>query len=493
MIRRLRRGGLPWPLLGAIAATTSFVLFGGDSNPHEPAQNIWDRLLPALVDTRVTNVVLVGWWMLALLPVLARLRSPEVLVRYGSLAAATRGALRTALVPLIVGLISVTVVAAVAVIAATPARWSWTWSTANPAAGTPGASSAEALSHIFPSPLAAVLMTVGYLGAALVVLELVAATVTLLVSRSAGVALIVLLYLWASLSSFGVFNEAGPLDASRIFNLPWAIRTGAVTSSLSIMAVLVLVSVGLLVLTSGRQRPRVRDLLTGRTVSVACVIVAAAGLAALSPIAGDTDLSAAVARFFQGSAGDIVTYLAVMLLVLGYATAVAARITSRASESYVHEAVRVGTPARWTGRVLGAEVLPLVLVSAGIPLAVASVYAAANPALLSTGSSAVATVLICFVLLAVQIAMYLAVSIATVWCTASAAVWPLIVGIAIVFGYPLVVPLGDANIFASFTMSAPSVEGVNWLAVGASGLVAVTAITIAVVAGRIRRSPATAQ
>lgn len=486
MTRRFIRGLAPWPTLGAIAATAAFVLFRGGIDPQAATGNLWDTLLPALLDTMVTNVVLLGWWMLVLFPALSLLRRPEVLVRYGSPVAAAWGALRRLALTLIVGMFSVT---AIAVVAAGPAGWSWSWSGTHASSGTPGASSAEALSRFFTSPLVALLAATAYLAAALLMLALVAVTVTLVAGRSAGVAVTVVVYLWASLSSFGVFNDAGGLDASRAVNLPWAFYTHSVTSSMVMMAVLVLASVFMLVVAGNRHRPRLREMLAVRGASLA-VIGTAAGFASLSPATDDGNLGTSVARFFSGSGGDIFEYLAVMVLVLGYATGAAARISSRASDRYVSEALRAGTPARWTGRVLTAELLPLLVVSAGVPATVAGVYMAAHPTLVATISAGAVTVLICAGLLSVQLAMYIAVIVATVWCTASASAWPVVAAIAIIFGYPLVVPLGNINVFASFSMAAPSLEGVNLYAVLASALVTAGAVVTAFLAGRIRRSPA---
>lgn len=486
MTRRFLRALAPWPMLGAIVATVAFVLFRGGGVPQATAGNIWDRLFPALLDSMVTNVVLLGWWMLVLFPALSMLRRPEALVRYGSPAAAAWGILRRLALTLIVGMFSVT---ATAVVAAAPAGWSWSWSGTHVNSGTPDASSAEALSLIFPSPLAALLASSFYLAAALFVFALAAVMVALVSGRSSGVTVIVVVYLWASLSSFGVFNNMGGLDASRAVNLPWGLYTHSVTSSMVMMIVIVLVSAFVLVRAGDRHRPRLRELLTARGASLA-IIGTAAGFAALSPAVGEADLGASVARFFSGSVGDIFQYLAVMVIVLGYATGAAARISSRATDRYVHEALRTGTPTRWTIRVLTAELPPLLLVSAGVPAAVAAVYVATNPALISTISSGAVTVLFCAGLLMVQLLMYVAVIVATVWCTASASAWPMIAAIAIVFGYPLVVPFGNINVFAAFSMAAPSLEGISLSAVCASALVTAIAIATAVLAGRIRRSPA---
>lgn len=179
-----------------------------------------------------------------------------------------------------------------------------------------------------------------------------------------------------------------------------------------------------------------------------------------------------------------------MVLVLGYATGAASRISSRASDRYTSEALRFGTPARWTFRILVAELPLLLLVSAGMPAVVAVIYVVTEPGLMETSGAGMVTVLTGFGLLTVQLSMYVAVILATTWFTASAAAWPVIVAVATIFGYPLVVPLGNVNVFASFSMATPSGQAITWPAVCASVLVTMFAVVTAMLAGRTLRTPA---
>lgn len=135
-----------------------------------------------------------------------------------------------------------------------------------------------------------------YLAVALLVLAIAAVTVTLTIGFSAGASVSVFVYLWASLSSFGVFDAAGGLDMSRVLNLPWAIYTGSVTAAVVTAVVVTCGSALGLVLLGAQYRPRIREILPARSAPL-IVIFAAAGFALLNPAADATDLSTSLALF----------------------------------------------------------------------------------------------------------------------------------------------------------------------------------------------------
>ncbi|MFT4229796.1 MAG: hypothetical protein QM602_05860 [Microbacterium sp.] len=476
-----------WPVLGLLAIAAVFVAGRASGLPHAANENAWDIALPALTDTKISNVVVLGWWLITLLAPLPWIARPEALIRYGSRLTASLRAVGCLAAPLSAG----TAAMAAASLLASQGGWSWAWSDAAVArsVGTEtGAFTAEDLARWFDDPPLAAFATAAYGALFLLLLGLLA--MTLAVTAGAGRAAVVLVavFVWAALSSFGVFDGLPLLDASRLINLPWALHTGSAWALPLVAALVSVACVAALGAAGSRRRPRLRALLAGPW-ALGAVPLLAAVFAALDPGNTSRSLSENLVGFFGGTFADLPRYLAVMTLVLAAATGAASRLDQRATERYVCEAIRLGSPARWTSRVLAAELGRAVVLALTIPIACALAFLLFRPASVAGFGAALPVVLIVAGLLAVQLAMYVTVILAARWVTAAAGTWPIIAGLGLVFGYPLFIALGPVNVFAAFSIDGLPPAGVQTSALIATAAVTLGATVTALVVGAARRLP----
>lgn len=429
-----------------------------------PSPNAWDAIFPTLTETTTVSQVVLLWWLTWVIPECATLRRPEVLIRYGSAWAASVRLLGLLAARLVGG---GAVFAVAGTVMTAPLGYSLSWSPSAAAAGvvSPSAFSAVALAGRFGSPIRAITLCCLFSACALLT---VAALAIVLSSRGQiGVARwgLVSFYCWALACSFAVFPAPAQLDASVALALPWALaHPGGVATTIitdvAIIAVCVVIA---------RSRGGLRSTLRGAAGSqmVLATVLAAITVAAVWRSVMQTAGTNATFTdvYFAGAHGDIVQFVMVMVVPLTIASAEAADLSDRGAARQEYEMMRSGSIVRWARRELVRRL--------GRIAAVLAVYAAA---VLITGAALTDEKQRAAAVAGAALSI-LGVAASTILLTCFAFVlfyvhrlgwWPAVVGLVFVLSYPVLLQLGEANIFAPFSTDPAANDDPRWIATATS-------------------------
>lgn len=462
----------------AVVIVGAFGLFYLSQAAGHPGLNAWDTLIPTLTDTSVVSVIGLIWWSLWLLPAMSMISREQTLTRYGSRARAVRANLAALLGSLCAWAFLLAVVCGAL---AMPLGFSSTWSAMARAVNgsQPSVFSSAAAAQMFASPwlalgASAVFTAVGYLAVASVALALSARG-----HQRAAVVGLVCFVLWAFVCSFSPTPIPSFMDASVPLSLAWALSVPG-----GVWLALLWLAIGFAGAAVAARIPDVRSIIRGlftSRIAALLVLLCVAILASVNAALNVSEGVSPIRQFFAGAYGDIVGYVLVAAIPLGFASSYVARLSAAAEGPLLYEALRRGSYRRWLGSMLLREVWPAVVLCllTGAALIITLVVTGHPTATLGRDGAGLTAGLTG---LLAAIALLIAIASTIVWIGASSAVaWPIVVGTALVLGYSVPAGWGLANVVAPYGLPTDSATVTTPLiATTVTGVLAAVLITTAV-------------
>ncbi|MCZ2404402.1 hypothetical protein IV498_14755 [Paenarthrobacter sp. Z7-10] len=438
--------------MAAIVALYAILYASSSARVH--GSNAWDAVFPSLTETKVTSQVGLLWFCSFIIPICFAFGRPEVMQRYGSWARAVRKGLAELVGRLVAGGAVITLVV---IVVAFPLGVGTTWSSeaVNEAASDAqlSAFSAAALARHFSNPVIALAACGLYTGAA----YMIVAAFTLAVAArrvTAAVWGLMFFYVWALICSFAMTDLPNPADASVALSIAWALSQGGLLQAATGLAVCIIIT---LVLT------RVKHPISGARAMIQNRVAVTIALLALT-VAGSVQVAAHTgtlteftAAYFAGSYGDIVQFIAAAVIPLAFATRYAAELTDRAEGLLLYEAVRAGSYRRWTIRSLARELVQALIFVAAYGAVLTATYAVVHGGTGLGKGGHIGLLLVDLTGIAAELILLLTAAMLLFWLRGSLDAWPALVGVAVVLGYPFMLNLGAANIFAPYSTPPESV------------------------------------
>lgn len=463
------------PTLILAAVMVSVTLYGTLVTWAGTDASAWVVLLSSLGTSQSIIVFGLLWWLVRIHAVAKWATNELVLVRSGSRVRALGGAVALALGELL----ATGLVIAIVSIASAPWRWHNEWHFSG---------GDQAIESFFTRPLTALLATGVYAAVAFMLVAILLFSVALRHGAQWAIGVSAVIYAWAAMSSFGVTDDVAVLDISRAFTLPWALTTGSFIFPLLLLAVAAFIAF---------RRVRVLDHFAHRRswfafdsrLAVLLPMLLSFVFAALAFVSMEhATQGELVVAFFAGDGGDLVLYLAAMGLILTGATVAIAPSVSSAEDRYTEESIRDGSARRWFTRHAVVWFLRSFAISAGIVLAVLAAALIVQPGTMAADLSRDAFIV--FVRVAVQVFFYASLGQLLLWVAPIAVAWPTTIATALVLGYPFVLDLGDANVFAAFSTIHEGLPAIaDWNSIYGAFACAVAAVIATAMRATTNRSP----
>lgn len=439
--RGFLRALFSWPTLTLAVCLVAITAYGTLVTWAGLDISAWIVLLGSLTSSQSIIVLAFLWWIVTLMRIANRSTNELVLVRYGSRLHVLRGALGEA-----VGeLMAAGAVIAVTTTAAAPWHWDLAWAAPN---------IYPALQAAFSSPLVALFAATVYAASAFLLLAVVGLSIALTVGSRWTLGCLLVIYVWAALSAFGVTNALSAIDISRAFTLVWAISTGSGPLPLVLLG---LAAAGSVVAVGARDGGgNWRQLVLSASKRIVLWPSALSFAIALTVFSGSGSIAVdqALSAFFVGDNGDVVMYFAAMVPILAGATFAFAPAVAAAGERFEEEAIRDGSALRWVVRRFASCLVRAALMGVCIVCAVLIAAVIARPE--APSISWVTPAAFFAARVALQVTLYSAIGFVLLWFTPIAVTWPIALVGALALGYPFIYSLGTLNVFAAFASNPAS-------------------------------------
>lgn len=413
--------------------------------------NLWDPVFGALTDTLVISLILGGWWLTWLVPLLLTAEFKTSLIRYGSPARAlTAKMLYLTGANLAFGVLVFCGIVGIGL----AGDFAWEWSEVAKSEIGEGLSvfSASTLAAKFTSPVIALAVSTLFTFMGFCSIAIVSTALATIGRKRAALAYAVTMGFWAFICSFSPLDIPQFVDASSLLSLAWALgRPFGVTHAALFWLMSGGVSLAVLKISQGRLS--VFDFVAGRrgvVLTAIAMTVLASTVAVSMGVSSSADL---IAWFFSGSHGDLASYALVAAIPLLVVTASATQLAKMGPGYIEMLLMRHGSVQRWLEYWWRVELawagFYLVIAIATLIIAALSFFPHSSTewfGLILPGSVAM------YVLVVLQLT---SLSVLNQFRPSALSMWPGFGAAFIVLGYWPILGL-EANFAAPYSMSNPS-------------------------------------
>lgn len=455
----------------------AFGLYNLSQVSGSPGLNAWDLAIPSLTDTVTTNMIGLAWWVSWLLPAMHAVGQEQSLIRFGSLARAVR--LRLAGLMGALGAWAFWLVI-ICVMEDSSLGFASAWSESALAGGSdqPSAFSAASLARVFVSPGVAVVFSAVYTGVGYLAVGSVALALHARGYHRLSVIGLVFFLSWAIIGGFSPAPITPMVDPSVPLSLGWASATpGGLWLGGSFFFVAFAFASAMSHLP--HLQVSLRAALASRPVSVLS-LVGVVAIASVNATFATPEGVSPVRQFFSGAFGDMVSYVLVAAVPLGFTTGFLVRVTEVMEGPLLYEALRRGSYRGWLGKTLFRELLlaTVLCLLTGAALLATLTMAGHRISLMGQDGADLAVGLLG---LFTSISLLTAICSLLMWTGTSLSIaWPVTAGVALILGHWVPANLEVLNISAPYSLPTDSATlTVPLIAIALTCVVAAAVVTAA--------------